>query len=63
MLAVADTYSALTSTRPYREPLSVEAALREIEVCAGSQFDPRVASLFVAEMRRRAPDELPTVSA
>ncbi len=40
VLAVADTYSALTSTRSYREPLSVEAALREIEAVRGQPVRP-----------------------
>ena len=35
VIAVADTYSALTSTRPYRRPVSPELACEEIERCAG----------------------------
>ena len=57
VLAVADTYSALTSTRPYRRPVSPELAGEEIERAAGTQFDPEVAHLFVREMARRRPDE------
>ena len=57
MVAVADTYSAMTSTRPYRRPVSREAALEEIERCAGSQFDPEVARLFIREMRSHGPEE------
>jgi len=57
VLAVADTYSALTSTRPYREPVSPELACEEIMRSAGTQFDPHIADLFVKEMRRRGPDE------
>jgi diguanylate cyclase (GGDEF)-like protein len=57
VIAVADTYSALTSTRPYRRPVSPELACEEIERSAGTQFDPEIARLFVREMRRRRPDE------
>jgi HD-GYP domain-containing protein (c-di-GMP phosphodiesterase class II) len=48
ILAVADAYDAMTSHRPYREPRSREEALAEVERCAGSQFDPRVAEAFLA---------------
>ncbi|MFO7894125.1 MAG: response regulator [Longimicrobiales bacterium] len=41
--AVADTFDAMTTARPYRAPLSSEQALREIEAEAGRQFDPEVA--------------------
>jgi HD-GYP domain-containing protein (c-di-GMP phosphodiesterase class II) len=47
VLAVADAYDAMTSTRPYRRALSPEHALEEIESCAGTQFDPGIAALFV----------------
>jgi diguanylate cyclase (GGDEF)-like protein len=57
VIAIADTYSALTSTRPYRSAVSPELACAEIERCAGTQFDPEIAHLFVIEMRRRGPEE------
>ena len=54
VLAVADTYDAMTSDRPYRKGLSQEVALGEIEAQAGTQFDPRLAMTFVAMMRSRS---------
>jgi HD-GYP domain-containing protein (c-di-GMP phosphodiesterase class II) len=48
VLAVADAFDAMTSDRPYRNALPVEAALAEIERCAGGQFDPVIARVFVA---------------
>jgi HD-GYP domain-containing protein (c-di-GMP phosphodiesterase class II) len=47
ILAVADAYDAMTSERPYRAPRTREEALAEVERCAGSQFDPQIARVFV----------------
>jgi putative nucleotidyltransferase with HDIG domain len=47
ILAVADAYDAMTSKRPYREPRTRDEALAEVERCAGSQFDPRIARAFL----------------
>ncbi len=47
ILAVADAFDAMISPRPYRQALTHEHALAEIEGGAGTQFDPRVAELFV----------------
>ena len=55
VLAVADAFDAMTSPRPYRAPLTTERALEEVGRCAGSQFDPVVAELFLevwAEQQR-----------
>jgi putative nucleotidyltransferase with HDIG domain len=48
LLAVADAYDAMTSTRPYRRALSETDALLELESCAGCQFDPELAHAFIA---------------
>ena len=47
ILAVADAFDAMTSTRPYRRALPVERALGEIDRCAGTQFDPAMARAFL----------------
>ncbi len=47
ILAVADTYSALTSDRPYRKARSIESALTEIKRVAGTQLDPGVVEVFL----------------
>jgi diguanylate cyclase (GGDEF)-like protein len=53
VVAVTAAFSAMVEGRPYRPSLSVEAACREILRCAGTQFDPKVAEIFVEEVRRR----------
>jgi HD-GYP domain-containing protein (c-di-GMP phosphodiesterase class II) len=47
LLAVVDAFDAMTSTRPYRRALPLANALVEIERCAGTQFDPAMASAFL----------------
>src|SRR5690606_28833054 len=47
MLALADTFDAMSSTRSYRAALPREHTLAEIARCAGTQFDPEQAPLFL----------------
>jgi diguanylate cyclase (GGDEF)-like protein len=58
IIAIADSFSAMTSDRPYSRARSVEDACAELERCAGGQFDPEVVRLFVEEVRRRPPATL-----
>ncbi len=51
LLAVADTFDAMTSDRPYRKGMSWEIALGEIGRSAGTQFEPRLAEAFVSLMQ------------
>jgi putative two-component system response regulator len=46
IVAVADVYDALTSTRPYHKPMPPELAKSEIESQAGKHFDPAVVAAF-----------------
>ena len=46
IIAVADTYDAMTSDRAYRRALPHEVAVTEIERCSGTQFDPEVCHDF-----------------
>lgn len=48
IIAIADTYDAMTSTRSYRKALSHEEAIEEIKRCSGSQFDPNLTELFIS---------------
>jgi HD-GYP domain-containing protein (c-di-GMP phosphodiesterase class II) len=63
VLAVADAFDAMTSPRPYRQTFTIERALEEIELCAGTQFDPQVAEAFLAVWARGVLGELPAAAA
>lgn len=47
IFSVADTFDAMTSTRPYRKALSLDIARDEIIRCRGTQFDPEVVDAFI----------------
>jgi len=51
ILAVADVVEAMTSHRPYRPALGIEAALSEIESGRGLKFDPAVVDLCISLFR------------
>jgi putative nucleotidyltransferase with HDIG domain len=51
ILAVADTYDAMTSDRPYRKALPPATAFNEIRAFSGTQFDPEVAEFFLTMIR------------
>ncbi|HEU5066321.1 MAG TPA: diguanylate cyclase [Gaiellaceae bacterium] len=48
IIAVCDSFDAMTSPRPYAEPISTQQAIRELVRCAGTQFDPEVVDAFAA---------------
>lgn len=49
IIAVVDTYAALTEDRPYRKGASHADAIRELIRCAGTQLDPAVVDAFVRQ--------------
>lgn len=52
VVAVADAFDAMTSTRSYRRARPVAAALEELKRCAGAQFDPRMVAALVRALDR-----------
>ncbi len=52
ILAVADTYDAIATTRPYRGGRSSAEAVAELRRCSGTQFDPRIVDAFVRALAR-----------
>jgi len=61
ILAVADTFDAMTSSRPYRGPLPYKEVLEELKRCAGSQLDPKLVEAFLPIALATAPEELVVV--
>jgi len=51
VLAVADAFDAMTTSRPYRRALAERRAIAELERCAGTQFDPVVVDTFASVWR------------
>ena len=51
MICVADSFDAMNSNRVYRNKLTKEAIISEIEKNKGKQFDPQVADVFLRLLR------------
>lgn len=47
ILSLADAFDAMTSTRPYRKPMSMAEAIEEIKRNQGTQFDPNITTTFI----------------
>jgi putative nucleotidyltransferase with HDIG domain len=47
IIAVADAYDAMTFDRPYRKGVTSDKAVKEIQRCSGTQFDPKIVEAFV----------------
>jgi diguanylate cyclase (GGDEF)-like protein len=54
IIAVCAAYTAMTSNRPYRPPMSPDEAIAELRRCAGTQFDPGVVEAF-GRVHRQTP--------
>jgi HD-GYP domain-containing protein (c-di-GMP phosphodiesterase class II) len=62
-VAICDAFDAMTTDRPYRQPVAEEDAVQELRRCAGTQFDPMVVEAFcrVIARERRDPGEIPNM--
>jgi HD-GYP domain-containing protein (c-di-GMP phosphodiesterase class II) len=54
IVALADTFDAMTSLRPYREPISLGATLNEIVRITPQKFDPNAVHALLVQIRRDA---------
>ena len=54
IMALADTFDAMTSTRPYRESLSLGSALSDLVRMAPQKYDPNVVQALLIQVRRDA---------
>jgi putative nucleotidyltransferase with HDIG domain len=52
IIGLAEAFDSMTSAKSYREPVSVEEAVRRIESCSGTQFDPKVVGVFLILVER-----------
>jgi HD superfamily phosphohydrolase YqeK len=50
IIAVADAFDSMTSTRSYRQATSIPAAIEELRRGAGTQFDPKIVDAFIAAL-------------
>ena len=54
IMAIADSYDAMISERGYKKrKLTEEEAIKELDACSGTQFDPELAKIFI-ELRRKS---------
>lgn len=54
IIAIIDTFDAMTSDRCYRKALSIEDAIAELMRCAGTQFDPAIVDLFIKVLKKES---------
>lgn len=52
IILIADTFDAITSTRPYRKGLPYEVAYEELLLFSGTQFDPNLVRMFIQAMKK-----------
>jgi len=57
ILAIADSFEAMSSARPYRPALCGEKVLKELRRGAGSQFDPELVEVFIGIVEAGLPEE------
>jgi HD-GYP domain-containing protein (c-di-GMP phosphodiesterase class II) len=58
VVAIADTYDAMTSDRAYRKALPHEVAVAELERCAGAQFDAELVPIFLRKIEEWRANEV-----
>lgn len=51
IISVVDAYDAMINDRPYRKAMPKEAAIAELKRCSGAQFDPKIVSAFLNEIK------------
>jgi HD-GYP domain-containing protein (c-di-GMP phosphodiesterase class II) len=51
IVAVADSYDAMTSEQPYRKAKTNEYAINELKINVGKQFDPKLLEIFIEALK------------
>ena len=64
IIAVADSFDAMTVSRPYRNRISFELATEELKRCSGSQFDAEIVNIFITKVMPKIEQEahLPSIN-
>ncbi len=62
IIAVVDSYDAMTHDRSYRKAMSVSDAIAEVKHCAGAQFDPMIAEAFVELLEEEGDDTVSEIA-
>ena len=64
IIAVADSFDAMTVSRPYRDRISFELATEELKRCSGSQFDAEIVNIFITKVMPKIEQEahLPSIN-
>lgn len=57
IIALAESFDAMTSRNSYREPLPIQLALEEVRNNSGRHFDPGVSTVFLRIAKERGPGE------
>ncbi len=52
LIAVADSFDAMTSDRPYRKAYSREYAIEELKRYAGEMYDPKIVEIFIKTLNK-----------
>ncbi len=56
IMAIADSFDAMTATRPYRVGMDIHDAVNELKKNAGTQFDPELVKVFIAALKKKYGD-------
>jgi diguanylate cyclase (GGDEF)-like protein/putative nucleotidyltransferase with HDIG domain len=60
ILAIADTFEAMSAARPYRPAFSREEVIEELRKCSGTQFDPNLVEVFIGIIEAGLPEKVKT---
>jgi putative nucleotidyltransferase with HDIG domain len=60
ILAIADSFEAMTSARPYHPALSIEEVIKALRQGAGLQFDPKLVEVFIGIVEAVFPEKVKT---
>lgn len=60
ILAIADAFDAMTSERLYKRALTLKEAIKEIERCSGSQFDPKLSEIMIDIIKEEIVEKTPS---